>query len=297
MRTTVNRRPVFAAALIAVAVLLAGCGGATGAGPAPQPTADRDPLAVAQAAPDATLAAGSARYEADFVLTMSATEYSPATTLDLRSTGTYDFARQIGDAETVATGGGIPDTRTRGVIQGNVVFEQPEGDDRWYRVDYSDVVNTPVGQQDPSEQLELLRGTSDDVREVGTEDLRGTSVRHYAITIDPVRLADNTTVVVQGGLVDQALASLGPIPADVYVDDAGLVRKMRLSIVVTAAHVGLSPELASDPAIQERLASLSNTSEITIEYFDFGVPVTAVPPDPALVVEGPAPFDLLLPPN
>jgi hypothetical protein len=213
---------------------------------------------------------------------------------DIRSTGSYDFAAQIGEFDSTATGGGLPDATGHAIVARNILYEQYPDRQRWAKTDFSKLVNTPIGQQDPSQQLDLLRGVSDDAREVGTEQLRGTAVRHYAITIDPVRLAAETTVVVPGSIVESAIKAAGPMPADVYVDEDGRVRKLAVSIDVRGANIDTSAlgDFANDPDLKARLDSMHSSSDITIEYFDFGVPVSVQVPDPAQVVDGPLPLQL-----
>lgn len=280
------------AAVVAGVALLAGCG-AGGGGAAP--ATPLDPLGLARSAPDTAVAAGSSRFAFSMTFESGATSYAPASTLEVRGEGIYDFEGQIGEAEVVSTGGGLPETRGRSIFENNVSYDQPEGETRWYRTDFTELVDTPVGQQDPAQQLQLLRGVSDGIREVGQEDLRGTPTRRYAITIDPRLLAENVSVVVQGGAVESALQSAEPMPGNVWVDADGRVRKFDVTIVVTGSSVELPPEIANDPAFAEQLAGLRNSSLLTVEYFDFGVPVDVTLPDPALVVDGPAPF--ALPPN
>ena len=47
--------------------------------------------------------------------------------------------------------------------------------------------------------------------------------------------------------------------------------------------------LGSNPQVQEMLANRRTTMDISIEYFDFGVPVTVQVPDPSTVDTGPYP--------
>src|SRR4051812_23001152 len=96
MRSTLVRGAVFAGAWLAAAALVAGCGGAGGSGGKggagnPSTIAGLQPFVVARQAPEATRAAGSARVEATMRMDLS------GTTGDIRSTGSYDFAAQIGE--------------------------------------------------------------------------------------------------------------------------------------------------------------------------------------------------------
>jgi hypothetical protein len=84
------------------------------------------------------------------------------------------------------------------------------------------------------------------------------------------------------------------MPADVYVDEDGRVRKLAVSIDVRGANIDTSAlgDFANDPDLKARLDSMHSSSDITIEYFDFGVPVSVQVPDPAQVVDGPLPLQM-----
>lgn len=283
------------AACVAVIGLLAGCGGGQGNGATAgrAAIADKTPFEVARQAPDVTRAAGTARiaFEMQYSTTGGAAIPGGSEPLIMSGTGTYDFAGQIGDGQFDSSGGGLPTERLDVVYRNNVLYQRPIGATRWQKWDFSDLVNTPVGQHDPSQQLDLLRGVSDEVREAGTTQLRGAEVRHYAITIDPKRLAEHSGVVVEGGLTELALRAAGPIPADVFVDDDGRVRKLEVNMSVAGADLAASPELAElsgSPGFAEALREMRTEMAMVIEYFDFGIPVNVQEPDPATVDSGPS---------
>jgi hypothetical protein len=285
-------------ACVAVVALLAGCGGSAGESSSPggSAIAGLAPVEIARNAPDVTRAAGTSRYAVDMTYTSTG---GPVPGLDapmtMTGTGTYDFANQIGDGEYTSSGGGLPSEQLETVFRNNVLWQRAAGQTRWQEIDYSDLVDTPIGQHDPSQQLDLLRGVSDDVRELGTTELRGAEVRHYAISIDPVRLSQESGVVVEDGLMQAALGASGPIPAEVFVDEDGRVRRLQMGISVSGADLAASPEMAEamgdvldDPRFAEMLAQRRTEMQISVEYFDFGIPVTAQVPDPSTVDQGPS---------
>ncbi len=101
------------------------------------------------------------------------------------------------------------------------------------RSDYSEIVNTPIGQQDPAAQLELLRGVAaGGVRDAGTETVRGALDPALHGHVDPKKLASTTSVVVPGGILEQAMKMVAPFPADVWIDDEGRVRRLTVKIEV-----------------------------------------------------------------
>jgi len=97
--------------------------------------------------------------------------------------------------------------------------------------------------------------------------------------------------VVDGGLVQSALRAAGPMPGTVSVDSDGRVRRLEVSMETNGADLAASPEmsrmLGDNPQLQQMLQDRRTTSRISVEYFDFGIPVTAQEPDPSQVDTGP----------
>lgn len=286
------KRVVAGVAVVSAAALVAGCGGGggTAVGGAAAPA---DPVAAALAAPDTTKAAGSSRVAATMT---SRTSGGPAgsDSFDMATDGVYDYARQIGEFEPPrVTGDTMGLTFGRSIIARNVAYEEVPGQPgRWTRADFSSIVNTPIGQQDPAAQLELLRGVAaGGVREAGTETVRGAQTRHLAVTIDPKKLAADRSVVVSGGILEQAMKMLSPFPADVWIDDEGRVR--RLTVTIDVAGADLDPkalgldglDAATQARLEESLAGMHSSVGVGIEYFDFGVGVDTQEPAAAQVTE------------
>ena len=290
MINTARRTMAALAACAAGIVLLAACGGGT-AGPGFGPVAERAAVDVAREAPDITRAAGSSRYAVEMTYASTGSPIGDSS-WTMSGTGTYDYARQIGDGQMTTADAEFPMPPQETVFRNNVLYQRNVGDSRWQKIDFSGLVDTPVGQHDPSQQLDLLRGVSDDVREVGTAAVRGDEVTQYAINIDPQRLATASGVVVDGGLIQAALQAAGPMPGQVFVDSDGRVRRLEISMETNGADLAASPEmsrmLGDNPQLQQMLKERKTTSEISIEYFDFGIPVTAQEPDPSMVDTGPA---------
>jgi hypothetical protein len=257
-------RPIHGAGLVGVAVvavaLLGGCSG-NGEAPTGNPAAHNagalaaaDPKALLAAAPAATFAAGSTR----FALHMQVSSGGQETTAN--GAGSYDFARKVGDIAVTTSGTGSAGGQVEVVMDSGTFYTRLPGQEGWTRTQARGV--TASGQQyDPGQQLDILQKVSTDVRLVGIEELQGEQVRHLAFTIDPSALAAASGVSGDGAT---ALQSGGPIPGDVYIDDAGRVRKLQTRMTMD-------------------IRGSSTTMNITSEYIDFGVPVTVQAPDPASV--------------
>jgi hypothetical protein len=289
--TTVRRGMAALAGCVAGVALLAACGGGD-AGQGGSALSARPAVDVAREAPDLTRAAGTSRYAVEMTYTNSGGplgDWSFTTS----GTGTYDYANQIGDGQLATAGegmGGMGTGPQETVFRNNVLYQRDVGASRWQKFDFSALVNTPIGQHDPSQQLDLLRGVSDDVREVGTTQVRDAEARQYAITIDPQRLATASGVVVDGGLTQAALRASGPIPGQVFVDADGRVRRLEVSLETSGADLAASPELSKmlpdSSQVQDMLRDRRTAMDISIDYFDFGIPVTAQEPDPSTVDTG-----------
>ena len=117
---------------------------------------------------------------------------------------------------------------------------------------------------DPTQSLAQLRGVSDDVTEVGEEELRGVKVTHYRLTIN-VEKAIAETPEAQREALRSSLEKIGAetLPAEVWIDDDGRLRKMTQQISVDGA----------------------GTTEVTIELFDFGTEVDVEAPAEVDVVD------------
>jgi hypothetical protein len=105
MTITVRRgRAIIAGCVVGVALLTACGGGGTGAGGV---AAERPAVDVAREAPDITRAAGSSRYAAEMTY---ATTGGPLgdSSYTMSGTGTYDYARQIGDGQVTTHSADLP---------------------------------------------------------------------------------------------------------------------------------------------------------------------------------------------
>jgi hypothetical protein len=109
-----------------------------------------------------------------------------------------------------------------------------------------------IGQSDPKGSLDVLRGVKS-VKRVRSESVRGTSTTRYRVTIDTQQAVNNAPEE-QRADVRNSLAALGSdtIPADVWVDGKGRLRKVRL-------HIAASPTTAK--------------GTVAFEYFDLGAGV------------------------
>ena len=152
---------------------------------------------------------------------------------------TYDFTNMPGVA------GGF---EMEMILDGSVMYmrspmlSQSSGlDTDWISMDleelapgFSDLASLSQGQNDPTAQLEYLRGISD-AEEIGTEQVAGVETTHYSGTVDLDaaydRLPDDARVELKQAIA-QARKQFGhgAMPVDVWIDGDGLLRRMTISL-------------------------------------------------------------------
>jgi hypothetical protein len=149
----------------------------------------------------------------------------------------------------------------------------------WVRVDTSDAATQmgidvsqlqQMGGNDPRQQLAYLTGVSDDVEEVGEEEVRGETTTHYrgTVTVDAVieHLEEEDALVDPERFRETAEQwGIDEIAFDVWIDDEGRARRMVQTIPAP-------PEAGGGDV------------EIVVELYDFGTDVdVAIPPAEATI--------------
>jgi len=139
-------------------------------------------------------------------------------------------------------------------------------------------------QSDPSGYVEMLAAVADDVRRVGEEEVRGVQTTHYRATVDLARLLEHglrqlppelREHLAGDGSVEGLFGAFGEtfgevaFPIDAWVDGDDLLRKMAVEVDLSALAGGLVPGDELPPGL---------SFAMTMEYFDYGVPVDVRPP-------------------
>jgi hypothetical protein len=125
-----------------------------------------------------------------------------------------------------------------------------------------------VQQPDPSQLLDALRGISGSVKEVGRTRVRGVDTTHYSADVS-LEKALAETPPQQRKAAKAALKLFGGLekmPIDLYIDDAGRVRRMEMEYKLQSA--GMSFE-----------------TEVKMELFDFGTHVAFKRPPASQVAD------------
>jgi len=130
-------------------------------------------------------------------------------------------------------------------------------DDKWAGITLTDPAG-PLAPYDPLWPLDALFGASDDAVEIGPQAVRGVPATRYRLTVDLARAdaALSAGVSVPSG----SYRALSRMPTEVWLDAAGLARRISVST---------DPSAAADKQVWS-----------IIELWDFGVAVDITPPGP-----------------
>jgi hypothetical protein len=271
------------ALLLGAALLLPACGGG----------GDSVSAAPVAEAASKTTEAGSSRME--FTMKMEAQGQS----FTMRGDGVFGYSPargrmtvDLGNLEELS-GGALGTDRMQFVFDGLVYYMRfPEGlmelggvGDKWLKIDLGKAGgNTGVdlgalqqANQNPAQLMQFLRGTSDDIEELGEEKVRGVETTHYRATVDFDAAAERAAEI--GELSDEMReqfraeierikkqTGLETLPVDVWLDEDDLVRRIRMDLTF--------------PVEGEELGV-----EVTMDLFDFGVDVDVAPPPAAQTID------------
>ncbi|MFJ9057093.1 hypothetical protein OHB07_20295 [Streptomyces sp. NBC_00111] len=229
---------VCALAVAGVMTVGSGCSGPGGAGA--DGTGERavsragpaaSPASVVRRAAEALTAAGSAETRTSMETAAGGTRVT------IRGQGAYDFRRQLGRIKVLLPkdAAGAEDHRPiTELLAPGALYMKNRGagvpDDKWVRIDTTTLEDGNLvtgGVTDPTAAAELLRGAGR-VTYVGRTELAGVPVRHYRGTADLGRAAREASPSSRGALTAAAKGfSTDSVPFDAYLDDEGLLRKVR----------------------------------------------------------------------
>jgi hypothetical protein len=140
----------------------------------------------------------------------------------------------------------------------------------------------PSAALDPVKAVELVRSVSGEVTEVGPDTVGGDPVTHYATHLDPAKVADQLATEADRDQLAAALGSVGPVPVDLWIDDAGRLRKVSVSIDLGALPLPALPPLGGSTGRGERPEGPLTAS---FELSAFGVSLDAARPPAGSVAE------------
>jgi hypothetical protein len=153
------------------------------------------------------------------------------------------------------------------------------GGKEWFKIDLAEVGKqsgidfaalSQLNQGDPSQMLLYLRGASQEIEEMGEEEIRGEETTHYRARVDLEKAVEQSIGRVPEEMresvrktVDRLVEQIGArtIPVEVWIDGDGRARRMSMEF---------------DMKIPAQSAKLHMS--MTMDLFDFGVDVSAEPP-------------------
>ena len=274
------------AVLLAALVALAAACGSGEEGSAPENEAS--PAAELAAAATNTSDAGS--YRAEFALTMDgAIPGSPGRRVSMNGDGVFDTEAQSGrmtfDMSEFGKAVGAQDFGDIKLVMERFVMymkfpllqQLQPGMKPWVRFDLRKIAAQQgldlaglqqLNQSDPRQALLYLRAASGRVEEVGEEEVRDVSTTHYRMTVDLEKVAKLNPD--QRESVERVIEQSGvrELPTEVWVDDDGLVRRMKLMYDDIQFAGGQRGDMA-----------------MTMELYDFGTAVEVEPPPAGQVVD------------
>lgn len=133
--------------------------------------------------------------------------------------------------------------------------------------------------QDPTRQLEYLRGVSDSVEKVEMESVRGTQTTRYRATINLKKAAAEEGAEARKAH-DEMTRQLGAskFPVEVWLDEQNRIRRYALDMTVPM------PENAASPSASGEDATMR--TQMVAEYYDFGTSVNVQAPPPDQTMDG-----------
>lgn len=192
--------------------------------------------------------------------------------------GAFDFGQRAGEYSARLSAFGVPsDEKVRGLLVDGAIYlgidalrsqpgfeATPEGIE-WLRLDAAILGASEIAQRDPSVSIDALRGATGKVKKVGSEKVRGARTTRYRVTLD-LQEAVTSAPEDQRERVQSSVGKLGSdtLPADVWIDGKGRLRKLRVRLESGAA---------------------SNRGSVAFEFSDFGAPFTATRPAPGSVLD------------
>jgi hypothetical protein len=275
------RNVVIVAASAGALVALAGCGNtstAAGAGPS-NGGPSSSPLQTVQSAYASTIGQHSARLALVENLSVAGRH------LTAKGTGVDDFAGHRLDSTITVAGQHIEVRKLGQVLYTRLPSAATSGlpgSKPWVSINLATLLKHATGsslsqlaageQDDPASILAYLKQASAyGLHRAGTASIRGVETTKYTATIDLTKVA-----AAQGGrlgsITKSQIKALGTstYPMSVWVDAKGLVRQF-------SAHLSASPTTPSVPG-SGTSSSVHVDVAATIQFFDFGTPVTVSAP-------------------
>ena len=229
------------------------------------------------AAPDVTTEQGSAR------MTLKMDMLGGAQDVSVAAEGAVDFESQTStmtmDMSALGAQAGMGELEV--LTQGTTIYmkfpnyQQMGIPTEWVKMDLEKMTGlqgmeslSQMNNNDPGKQMEMLRGVSEEVEEVGTEDVRGTETTHYKATIEIDKALEEMPEEARDSFSKQ-FETLGvdTLPTEIWLDEDGLLRRQKVSVDMSKAQ--------GAPAAGGQMPT---EMVMDMEFYDFGAEVDVEPP-------------------
>jgi hypothetical protein len=204
-------------------------------------------------------------------LSIGVTSVTGSQTQKVSVAGVADFASRKFRMTMSAAGQKVDVVMLGTTMYMRVPGQEPQPGKPWIKLDLAALAKasgtqlsglTQGASNDPTQALALLKGVSSDIQEVGPEQVRDADTTHYKVKIDLQKAAQQqgtATKKQMAQILEQA--QVKTIPADVWIDDEGRMRKMRYVM-----------------KLRPKEASSTVTVGTAMELFDFGTVANVVKP-------------------
>jgi hypothetical protein len=207
--------------------------------------------------------------------------------LAIRGEGVVDFDARTSDLRLTIPTIGTTDLRT---VDGVTYVRVPDefamftGGKPWVKLDGAALGAVGLGQlgqsgmTSPPDVLAYLAGATDDVEKIGEETVADTATTRYRVQIDLREAARDADPATRGAVAEaEKVFGSRTVPADVWVDSDGRLRKFELRQAITPS---ASAGAGASPATVELYAA------VTLPEFGVPVDVAAPPADQVADLSG-----------
>jgi hypothetical protein len=251
-----HSRPALAlAALAALAILSSACSSAA----TPANAADTVRLASEKTENSDSVA---------FTMAMKMSGMPSAESLDMKADGVYDLKAKQAQMSMDMLG-----MKVQAVVDGDDMYmKMPLLGDGWYHT-RADIASATSGTafEDPTKILDWLTKVGNDVKKQGSEDIRGELADHYSVNFNLRQAADEMKGD-QKEAMNAALDLMGndTFPVDIWVNRSGFPVRLEYAMDFPGSDI-------------KELKGV--TATYTLEYKDWGKPVSIKLPDESEVHE------------
>lgn len=207
-------------------------------------------------------------------VTMTMSMNAAGQEISIDAEGAFDFEEQIGEMTMTMEGAGLPEAiEIDMIVEDRYAYMRMPAElgmgEGWFRMDMSSMPGVGANganqfSQDPSQYLDFLRGASEgEIEEVGTEDIDGVSTTHYKaeLSFDKIleQAPDQEAVEELEAQLDSLGSDLESVPCEVWIDEDGLPRRMKMSM-------------------EFDVGSQDGDMEISMDFSDYGIDVDVEAP-------------------